>query len=217
MIKNYGADAVRWFILSDSPPEKDIQWSDSGVVSSSKFLQKIWDLSCTIKNRKERKINKKDETDFILTINGFVNKINNSINDFRFNVAIASFYEMHRHFNINLKKDLSNKVLIEGIVKFNQLLIPFTPHLSHECLELFNFNNVTEWPIVEKDVLEEINFAVQVNGKTRDIIKIRKDSVEEMVNKKVLIESKARKYIKDKKIVKTIFVNNKIINYIVSS
>ena len=79
------------------------------------------------------------------------------------------------------------------------------------------FNNVNEWPIVEKDVLEEINFAVQVNGKTRDIIKIRKDSVEEMVNKKVLIESKARKYIKDKKIVKTIFVNNKIINYIVSS
>ena len=217
MIKNHGADAVRWFILSDSPPEKDIQWSDSGVVSSSKFLQKIWDLNYTIKNRKEKKINKKDETDFILTINGFVNKINNSINDFRFNVAIASFYEMYRHFNTNLKKDLGNKVLIECIVKFSQLLIPFTPHLSHECLELFNFKNINQWPLVEKDVSEEINFAVQVNGKTRDIIKIKKDSVEEMVNKKVLIESKARKYIEDKKIIKTIFVNNKIINYIVSS
>ena len=51
MIKQYGADAVRWFILSDSPPEKDIQWSDTGVFSSNKFLQKVWDLNQTILNR----------------------------------------------------------------------------------------------------------------------------------------------------------------------
>ena len=54
MINSYGADAVRWFILSDSPPEKDIQWSDSGVVSSNKFLQKIWDLNFNIKKRREK-------------------------------------------------------------------------------------------------------------------------------------------------------------------
>ena len=59
MIESYGADAVRWFILSDSPPEKDVQWSDNGVVSSSKFLQKIWNLNNLIKKRKETKISKK--------------------------------------------------------------------------------------------------------------------------------------------------------------
>ena len=59
MIKKYGADAVRWFILSDSPPEKDIQWSDTGVASSNKFLQKIWNLNFSIINRKKKKINKK--------------------------------------------------------------------------------------------------------------------------------------------------------------
>ena len=69
MIKDYGADAVRWFILSDSPPEKDVQWSDSGVVSSNKFLQKIWDLNYSINNRKEKKINQKNEKEFISTIN----------------------------------------------------------------------------------------------------------------------------------------------------
>ncbi len=56
MIKDYGADAVRWFILSDSPPEKDVQWSDSGVASSNKFLQKIWDLNYSINKRQENKI-----------------------------------------------------------------------------------------------------------------------------------------------------------------
>ena len=55
MINQYGADAVRWFILSDSPPEKDVQWSDTGVASANKFLQKIWDLNCTIAKRKKRK------------------------------------------------------------------------------------------------------------------------------------------------------------------
>ena len=217
MIANYGADAVRWFILSDSPPEKDVQWSDSGVASSNKFLQKIWDLNYSIFIRKEMKIDKKSEKDFILTINSFINKINNSINNFRFNVSIAFFYEVYKHFNTNLKKELSNKVLTEYIIKINKLMIPFTPHLSHECLELLNCKNVDEWPKLEENVIEEIDFAIQINGKTRDIIKIKKDTLEEMINKKVLQESKAKKYLVDKKIIKTIFVNNKIINYIVGN
>ena len=60
MINSYGADAVRWFILSDSPPEKDVQWSDTGVISANKFLQRFWDLNCLVKNRKENKIKKKN-------------------------------------------------------------------------------------------------------------------------------------------------------------
>ena len=59
MIKEYGADAVRWFILSDSPPEKDVQWSDTGVFSANKFLQKIWNLNLEILNKTDAKIMKK--------------------------------------------------------------------------------------------------------------------------------------------------------------
>merc|ERR1712167_406385 len=58
MIKQYGADSVRWFILSDSPPEKDVQWSDAGVVSSSKFLQKIWNLNQSVLNKTETTVDK---------------------------------------------------------------------------------------------------------------------------------------------------------------
>jgi leucyl-tRNA synthetase len=94
-------------------------------------------------------------------------------------------------------------------------MIPFTPHLSYECLELMGCKNVTEWPEVEKNILMEIDFAIQINGKTRDVIKVKKDSSEEIVNKKALTDSRAKKYIENKKIFKTIFVNNKIINYII--
>ena len=98
-----------------------------------------------------------------------------------------------------------------------KLMIPFTPHLAHECLELANCKTPNKWPIVEKNILEEINLAVQINGKTKDVILIKKDFSEKEIDKLVLNNSKAKKYIENKKIIKTIFVKNKIINYIISS
>ena len=96
-------------------------------------------------------------------------------------------------------------------------MIPFTPHLSRECLKMLNCVDYNEWPKIEKNIKEEINFAIQINGKTRDIIKIKKDSIEEVIKEKVLHETKARKYLLNKKILKTIFVKNKIINYIIKN
>ena len=99
MIKQYGADAVRWFILSDSPPEKDVQWSDVGVASASKFLQKIWNLNKTILNSKETKKNESKEKEFETQTETFVLKIDKLINNFQLNVAIAQFYEAYKFFN----------------------------------------------------------------------------------------------------------------------
>ena len=98
------------------------------------------------------------------------------------------------------------------------LMMPFTPHLSHECLELMKSSDYNKWPKIDKkNILNEIKLAVQVNGKTRDIISIDKDLSEEKVNLFILKNSKAKKYVDTKKIIKTIFVKNKIINYIINS
>ena len=86
MIKEYGADAVRWFILSDSPPEKDIQWSYQGVNAAYKFLQKIYNLNVQIKNRSDNK--SLLDSDFDLKINSFINKITSSIESFNLNVVV---------------------------------------------------------------------------------------------------------------------------------
>ena len=108
----------------------------------NKFLQKIWDLNFVISKREEKIVNKQEEEKFISTINIFINKINKSINDFRFNVSIASIYEVYNHFSSFIKKDLRNKVLKEYIIKINKLMIPFTPHLAYECLELHGCRDV---------------------------------------------------------------------------
>ena len=216
MINQYGADSVRWFILSDSPPEKDVQWSNTGVASANKFLQKIWNLNYTISVRKQKKIDEELEKKFILEINTFVNKIDNSIESFRFNVSIAHFYEIHNLLKNYIDAELSNKVLVESIIKVMKLMLPFAPHLASECLELLNCKNSNKWPEIDKNKLrDEIKLAIQVNGKTRDIIVIKKDLDEKKINEIVYTQSKAKKYIDKNKIIKTIFVKNRIINYIV--
>ena len=215
MIKQYGADAVRWFILSDSPPEKDIQWSDIGVVSSNKFLQKVWNLNVLIFNRKEGKLDTNYIKKFTMEINNLINKIDRSIEEFKFNVSIALFYETYKIFNNYMDVGISNKSLKENIIKIMKLMIPFTPHLSHECLELHKCNSINKWPVIKTKTFEEIKFAVQVNGKTRDIITVKKDLIEKQINEVVLKVSKAKKFIANKKKFKTIFVKNKIINYII--
>ena len=111
--------------------------------------------------------------------------------------------------------NVGDKVFKESIIKYMQLMIPFVPHLAHECLELFNCKNYDKWPSIEKNIQNEIKFAIQINGKTRDIIKIKKDSKEKEVDKIVKNNVKLNKYFINHTITKTIFVKNKIINYIV--
>jgi leucyl-tRNA synthetase len=215
MINQYGADSVRWFILSDSPPEKDIQWSDAGVASSNKFLQKIWNLNLTIINRTEVKFNDEYDDKLNLEIDNLVNRIDSSIEEFKFNVSIALFYEGYKIFNNYLNKDVKNSSLINNVIKIMKLMVPFTPHLANECLELLKCDSKNEWPFIRKDIMNEIKFAVQINGKTRDIITIKKDLSEKEINKIIFETSKAKKFVENKDIFKTIFIKNKIINYII--
>ena len=216
MINQYGADAVRWFILSDSPPEKDVQWSDTGVDSANKFLQKIWNLNYLISKKEEGASDDKINSKVTLEINNFVNKIDESINNFRFNVTIANFYQVYNTLKNYLSLEVSKQTLTDCIIKIMKQMLPFTPHLANECLELFECQTVNSWPKIDKsNVLDEVSLAVQINGKTRDIIKVKSNLVEKEINKIILKNSKAKKYLGSNKVIKTIFVKNKIINYII--
>ena len=215
IIEKYGADAVRWFILSDSPPEKDIQWSDTGVASSNKFLQKIWNLSLQILNRKDAKPQKAIEENLLNKIEAIANKIDGSIDAFKFNVTIAQFYEAYNTLNQHLILEISNRSLSNCTIKIIKLLLPLTPHIANELLDLFKCEEKYKWPSINKNLQEDINFAVQVNGRTRDIININKDLSQKEIEKKIEEKSKAMKFIGNKKIIKIIFIKNKIINYIV--
>ena len=160
----------------------------------------------------------KIEYKFSSEVNQFINKIDSSINNFRFNVSIAHIYEIYKLFRDNLDLKISNQVMNENLTKIMKLMIPFTPHLAYECLELLKCKTTDNWPKIDKkNILNEIKMAIQVNGKTRDVILIPKDLVEKEINEIILKKSKVKKYLEQKKILKTIFVKNKILNYIITS
>ena len=215
MIKSYGADAVRWFILSDSPPDKDIQWSNQGVNAAYKFLQKIYNLNNAIIVRKETSKIKDNEFDF--QFNNYILKITDLVNNLQLNVVIANIYSVYNLFNNALSEKISNDCLKRNFSSLIKILIPFTPHLAYECLEILGVKEIDSWPKTNNKIVfkEKIKLAIQINGKTREIIEIKKDSSEEIV----VSESKKKKKISlnlmGKKITRTIFVKNKIINYII--
>ena len=214
MINTYGADAVRWFILSDSPPEKDVQWSNQGVNAAYKFLQKIFNLTNLVIDREDR--NDVEDLELDYKINQYVFKISSQIEGFGLNVAVANVYSTYNLFFQYLNKKISNKCLIKNFSKFLKTLIPFVPHIAHECLERIKETNTDEWPKIEKNlkIEEKVRLAIQINGKTKKIIEVDKDIDENNVLKECLKDKKISEQINEKKIIRTIFVKNKIINYL---
>ena len=215
MINSYGADSVRWFILSDSPPEKDIQWSNQGVNAAYKFLQKIYNLCCEIKKKSVKK-NDLDKN-FDLKMNSYVNKITNSINNFNLNVVVANVYEIYNLFQSHLTKEVSDACLKRNLIKLMKILVPFTPHIAYECLEMLGAKELKKWPEIDTKLVkqEKIKIAIQINGKTRDVIEIDKGINQTLVEKLCKNNNKIKSKITNQPIEKVIFVKDRVINFIV--
>ncbi len=217
MIKIYGADAVRWFILSDSPPEKDVQWSNQGVNAAYKFLQKIWNINVETMNRKNETTSKDLEKKFVNEFQTYSAKITNLIENFQLNVVIANFYELFHLIKYYSEKEISNDCLREVLKDFMKMLIPFTPHLAHEVLEIIKEKRVDEWPEIDKNAIQNqmFNMVIQINGKTRDVIKLKRGLSEDKVVEESKKSNKVNLILNKKKIKKIIFVQNRIINFLV--
>ncbi len=216
MIDNYGADAVRFFILSDSPPEKDIQWSENGMSSSFKFVQKFWIMSNKIIELSNgEKLESFDQIDIFT--NQSINKINIALEKFSYNVLIAVFHEIYTFFTKLLQANKNYENLKDNFEKILIVTIPVMPHLANECLISLKIRNPIKWPIVEKKYLEsnEKQIVIQVNGKKRNIISIESGLSEDNLIKKINQMKLIEKYTKDKNIFKTIYVKDKIINFII--
>ena len=131
-----------------------------------------------------------------MKINSYIHKITRLINEFSLNVVVANVYEIYNLFNSYLDKEISNKSLKSNIIKLMMILIPFTPHLAFEILENFGIKSSYSWPKIDDRLIKEekINIVVQINGKTRTIIEIKKDLNE----KSVMILCEKNLKIKDK-------------------
>ena len=216
IINQYGADSVRFFILADSPPERDVQWSDEGMKSSYKFIQKFWLLSDQIIKIIELNT-KKNNDDLNFFTNQAINKINQALAKFRYNVIIATYHEIYSYYKKIAEKGENSINLKENFEKIILTLLPVAPHIANECLVKLNYKEKIKWPEVNKKYLIEETFeiVIQVNGKKRNIISVEKDVNEKEIISKIKKNKLIDKYLNDGKLQKTIYVKNRLINYII--
>ena len=217
IIQDYGADSVRLFIISDSPPEKDVQWSEEGISASFKFIQKLWNLNLLI--LKEIKLNHPTNfgNELEKITNLFVDNVTNNLTNFSYNKIVANFHELYSSLIKELNHQYTKSSLIENYSKILIAMSPVIPHFTSECLFILKKDNKYEWPIIKKELLVEncINFVVQINGKKRGVINSKRDITEKDLFHIIEEEPSIKKYIENKEIKKRIFIPNRLINIII--
>tara|TARA_Y100000591_G_scaffold103981_1_gene88420 strand:- start:342 stop:1892 length:1551 start_codon:yes stop_codon:yes gene_type:complete len=216
IISSYGADSARLFILSDSPPEKDVQWSEEGIASSFKFIQKLWNLNSKILD--EIKKNHKNDADLELEkyINKFLKRVTDNLESFSYNKIIANLHEAYSFLVKQINVKYSKKTLTKNYEKMLIAMMPIIPHFSSECLNLINTKTVS-WPMYNKDLIQEeiTNIVVQINGKKRGLIKTKPNISENDLFNIVSKDEKITKYFDQKTVKKRIYIKGKIINIII--
>ena len=217
IINSYGADSVRLFILSDSPPEKDVQWSEEGIAASHKFIQKLWTLHLKIMEEIEKNHPKDESEEFIKFTNKFIKKISHNLESFSYNKIVANLHEMHFFLVKEINKGYQRKTILENYKKVLITMNPILPHLSNECLEIIKEYNGITWPSYDEKQLEENSslIVVQINGKKRGVINTNPNVTEKEIMKLIYKDEKISKYLIDSRIKKQIYIKNKLINIIV--
>ncbi|MCL6730928.1 leucine--tRNA ligase [Sphingomonas hankyongi] len=165
IVAKYGADAVRWFMLSDSPPERDLEWSEAGIEGASRFVQRVWRLA-TAENGGEGE----DET-LRRKLHRTVAAVGEAIDGLQFNKAVAQLYELVSA----IEKAAPSQTRAEAVRTLIQLIAPMAPHLAEEAwANLGEAGLVAEadWPSFDPALLvdDQVTLAVQVNGKLRDTL-----------------------------------------------
>jgi leucyl-tRNA synthetase len=228
IINEYGADTARLFMLSDSPPERDINWSLAGINGAWKFTQKFWrtvsDCSdvFSVNLAKKPSIINGESLIFRKKIHRYLMSITESIENFHMNVAVAKIHEMTTEISgFNPKNDIDNWCLRESIGILVKASEPIMPHLAEECwLLMGNPKSIIEerWPEVCEELLEDdqCKIIIQVNGKKRAEIKMPIGVDEKSVFEEAITISNVANYIDNQRnIKKKIFIPNKILNIVI--
>ncbi len=215
IIDMYGADTARWFMLSDSPPERDLEWTDVGVASSHKFINKIWDTSVKAKNYKKNGGSSK-----VVVFNKLIINISENIERFHFNKSVANIYEYVNELNKLIdQKTIAEKETKKAINNLCVVLQPFTPHLSEEIWEMLGndgFCANISWPELTNEVVDDsYDLPIQVNGKLKGLISAKKDDKEESLIIKAKALSGVEKALNQKTVIKTVYIPGKILNIVV--
>ena len=233
IIQQYGADTARWFMLSDSPPERDVEWTAAGVEGAWRFVQRVWALIADPANEGLPKAGTPMPTDtpgetaaqLRRTSHKTLASVTEAIEMFHFNRAVAQIYELTNAIrkaapDLRQGPKADQWILTESLVFATQIIAPMMPHLAEEAWHVLGGKGLLiaqPWPQAEPELLVEssITLPVQVNGKRRTEIEIPKDMPNAEIEAKVMANDRVIAALGDKTVKKVIVVPNRIVNIVV--
>jgi len=205
MIKRFGADSLRLFMLFAAPPETELEWDERAMEGAYKFLNRVWRIQDNLRDKADEQV--------IRALHKAIKKVSDDYENFKFNTAIASLMEL---VNAIYQAGADKKVFAVLV----QLLSPITPHFCEELWQMLgNQDSIAKapWPTFDPQMLVEdtVEMVVQVNGKVRLRLSVAINSSEAALKEIVLSDEKLKTWLEDKPIKKFIVVPNKIINIVV--
>ncbi|HKQ94537.1 MAG TPA: leucine--tRNA ligase, partial [Aestuariivirgaceae bacterium] len=228
IIDRYGADTARWFMLSDTPPERDIEWTEAGVDGAWRFTQRVWrlvnDVVALAPGGSEPAAADEASHGLRQAVHQALDLVGRDIEGLRFNRAIARIYELVNRLTAELPRVAGSRPLAaamrEGAEILVQLFAPMMPHLAEECWKALGNQDLVahaRWPVADQALLrhDTVTIAVQVNGKRRDEITIRKGLAPAEVESIVLELDNVRKVVAGREVKKVVVVPDRIANVVV--
>ncbi|MBL6427524.1 MAG: leucine--tRNA ligase [Maritimibacter sp.] len=213
IIAQYGADTARWFVMSDSPPERDVEWTASGAEGASKHLARVYRIAAEIA---EATGTGEGDEDLLREMHKTIKAVTDGIEGFAFNTSIAKLYG----FTNTLSKSKAGAETKQTAMRvMAQLMAPMTPHLAEEVWAMLGGEGLVaeaEWPVADEAMLVEdtVTMPIQVNGKRRDEITVPKDMDKAEVEKLALDTDGVKRALDGNAPKKVIVVPGRIVNVV---
>ena len=222
IIAKYGADTARLFILFASPPEKDLEWSDTGVEGSFRFLNRVWRLvHYFLEQEKGGSAHTEAEKKMEHHIHFAIKKVTEDIEErFNFNTAISAIMELVNETYKYMETDFNHAVLVQAVEAVMILLAPFAPHMTEELWQIAGKEGSIHdlaWPAYDpsKTVLDVVEIAVQINGKVRERLVIDRTAERKAVEEQALSLERIQGAMEGRTVRKVIYVPGKLLNIVV--
>ncbi|SLN72537.1 Leucine--tRNA ligase [Roseovarius albus] len=215
IISSYGADTARWFVLSDSPPERDVEWTASGAEAAFKHLGRVYRVASEIADS-DTADNSEDKA-LLREMHKAIHDVTGGVESFGFNAAIAKLYAFT---NTLAKSKAGAAAKREAAKTLAQLMSPMTPHLSEEIWQLLDGEGLAAtapWPKADESMLvdDTVTLPIQINGKRRAEISVPKDMGKAEVEKIALAEHAVQKVLEGAAPKKVIVVPGRIVNVVI--
>ncbi len=224
IIETYGADAARWFMLSDSPPARDVHWSEAGIEGAARFMQRFWRLiiahSDEVVSADHTPHNSGVKGDIYKAAHSALYHVTTHIEQLAFNRAIAHIYTLHNQLSaLKTETEQEKAVLQAGLEILTQITAPFMPHLAEACWQRLGHDSLlaqAPWPVADERVLieDEITLPIQVNGKKRAELRVPHNADKIMIEKLLHADAKVKQLIDGRDVKKFIIVPNRIVNIV---